>query len=129
MKYDKMTKDELIEKLKEQKHLATTIQAKEKELGELRYKITLAKKESIQKENELKRMIERLSKENEFCISQEEFNKTINKLKAEKDRAALVANRYAQAYKDYLKLTQQILNMAITTDELIKPKKNNIGGQ
>ena len=118
-----MTKDELIEKLKEQKHLATTIQAKEKELGELRYKITLAKKESIQKENELKRMIERLSKENEFCISQEEFNKTINKLKAEKDRAALVANRYAQAYKDYLKLTQQILNMAITTDELIMPKK------
>ena len=42
MEYDKMTKAELIEKLREQKHLAQAVEAKDKEIVEL--KKTLSEK-------------------------------------------------------------------------------------
>lgn len=123
MDYEKLTKAELIEQLKNAKHLATTIQAKESEILKLKVKFKKEIQEAVERENEAKQKINELVQKNQGTVSQEVLQSTIEKIEMDRDRAIGVANRYMQAFRDYLKLTQQTLNMAISTEELISPKK------
>lgn len=59
MEYEKFTKAELIEQLKRTKHLATTIQAKDKMIANLNKEVDKMKAKKVEVENEdLKRLLE-----------------------------------------------------------------------
>lgn len=123
MKYEKMTKEELIKKLEEQKHLAKAVNAKDKEIADIRVKAKNMIKEAVDRENMAKEKVNELMTKYSESVTKEVLQKTIEKIEAERDKAIKVANRYIQAYRDYLKLTQHTLNMAISNEELISPKK------
>jgi len=123
MKYEKMTKEELIKKLEEQKHLAKAVNAKDKEIADIRVKAKNMIKEAVDRENMAKEKVNELLTKYSESVTKEVLQKTIEKIEAERDKAIKVANRYIQAYRDYLKLTQHTLNMAISNEELISPKK------
>ena len=123
MKYEKMTKEELIKKLEEQKHLAKAVNAKDKEIADIRVKAKNMIKEAVERENMAKEKVNELLNKYSGSVTKEVLQKTIEKIEAERDKAVKVASRYIQAYRDYLKLTQHTLNMAISNEELISPKK------
>jgi glutamate synthase domain-containing protein 3 len=123
MKYEKMTKEELIKKLEEQKHLAKAVNAKDKEITDIRVKAKNMIKEAVDRENMAKEKVNELLTKYSESVTKEVLQKTIEKIEAERDKAVKVASRYIQAYRDYLKLTQHTLNMAISNEELISPKK------
>ena len=123
MKYEKMTKEELIKKLEEQRHLAKAVNAKDKEIADIRVKAKNMIKEAVDRENMAKEKVNELMTKYSESVTKEVLQKTIEKIEAERDKAIKVANRYIQAYRDYLKLTQHTLNMAISNEELISPKK------
>jgi glutamate synthase domain-containing protein 3 len=123
MKYEKMTKEELIKKLEEQKHLAKAVNAKDKEIADIRVKAKNMIKEAVDRENMAKEKVNELLTKYSESVTKEVLQKTIEKIEAERDKAVKVASRYIQAYRDYLKLTQHTLNMAISNEELISPKK------
>ena len=118
-----MTKEELIKKLEEQKHLAKAVNAKDKEIADIRVKAKNMIKEAVDRENMAKEKVNELMTKYSESVTKEVLQKTIEKIEAERDKAIKVANRYIQAYRDYLKLTQHTLNMAISNEELISPKK------
>ena len=123
MKYEKMTKEELIKKLEEQKHLAKAVNAKDKEIADIRVKAKNMIKEAVDRENMAKEKVNEIMTKYSESVTKEVLEKTIEKIEAERDKAIKIANRYIQAHRDYLKLTQHTLNMAISNEELISPKK------
>lgn len=123
MKYEKMTKEELIKKLEEQRHLAKAVNAKDKEIADIRVKAKNMIKEAVDRENMAKEKVNEIMTKYSESVTKEVLEKTIEKIEAERDKAIKIANRYIQAHRDYLKLTQHTLNMAISNEELISPKK------
>lgn len=104
MNYNQLTKAELIEKLNEQKHLAQAVEAKDKELVELRQKF------------------EAFKTEHQGAVKKPDIEKYVKDVQEEIKQAQQVANYYIRIYRDFLKQTQQNLEMAILTEELVSEK-------
>jgi hypothetical protein len=101
MDYDKMTKAQLIEKLNEQKHLAQAVQAKDREINQMKND----KNKEQEKNNELIKLLKDELKSKEVAISsmitkkqfQEETNKILDDAQEAVDKANLVLETYGQA--------------------------------
>lgn len=85
MDYNKLTKAELIEKLNEQKHLASAVEAKDKEILKIKDRQQKIVKDYESRINDLKKGRNEVSKEHEIRVN--ELKKEI----LEKDRALSVA--------------------------------------
>jgi Ca2+-binding EF-hand superfamily protein len=104
MDYNQLTKAELVEKLNEQKHLAQAVEAKDKEIVELKQKF------------------EAFKTEHQGAIKKADIEKYVKDVQEEIKQAQTVANYYIRIYRDFLKQTQQNLEMAILTEELVSEK-------
>jgi hypothetical protein len=129
MDYEKLTKAELIEKLNEQKHLAKAVEAKDKEIANLI-------KEKNNKDENLLQEIENLNKKNKELnhrlvgsMTKEKVDEYIKSVQEENKAIREVANYYIKIHTDFLKQTQQNLEMAIFTEDLVSQKIKNLGGK
>jgi len=104
MDYTSLTKKQLIEKLEEQKHLAEAVEAKDKE-------ITAAKKE-----------LQSVITSHQGCLNQAEVKALTDKLEAERKKATELAQLYIKMHHDLLKQTQQNLEMALFTEQVVSEK-------
>ena len=120
MEYDKLTKAELIELLQDQQHLAAAVEAKDKEITQL-------KESDNKKIQELQQRVDNILKEYEGSIKKEQLEKLTKQITEERDYAMEIANNYIRTYTDFLKQTQQNLEMAIFTEGLISKKIKNRG--
>lgn len=115
MDYNTLTKAELIEKLKEQKHLASAVESKDKEMKDL-------EKAKDQKIEELQQRVDSILEEYSGSIKQGQLEKLTKQLQEERDYALDIANHYIRIYTDFLKQTQQNLEMAVFTEGLVSQK-------
>jgi alpha-glucuronidase len=129
MDYEKLTKAELIEKLNEQKHLAEAVNAKDKEIANL-------KKEKHDKDENLLQEIEKLNNKNKELnhqlvgsMTKEKVEEYVKMVQEENKNIREVANYYIKIHTDFLKQTQQNLEMAIFTEDLVSQKIKNPGGK
>jgi hypothetical protein len=125
--YSKMTKQELIDKLNEQKHLAQAINIKDKEIATLKTELKQLKQEVATKVplNDHKDIIKEYEKKlNEFkgAVKKEDIEKYIKQAEEDRQKAYNLANRYVTAYRDLLKVFKINLDIAISTDELLSDK-------
>jgi len=104
MDYTKLTKSELIEKLEEQKHLAQAVDAKDREINQIRLKF------------------EEFRTLHQGALKQDEVKALTKQLEDEKKKAIDVANLYIKMHHDYLKQTQQNLEMALFTEQVVSDK-------
>lgn len=104
MDYDKMTKAELIEKLNEQKHLASAVEAKDNEMAAI------------------KTQLQELKTKYQGAVTKDQIEDYTKKLEEERNQAFEIANLYIKAHRDLLKQTQQNLEMVIFTEELLSQK-------
>ena len=129
MDYEKLTKAELIEKLNEKKHLAEAVNAKDKEIANL-------KKEKNDKDENLLQEIEKLNNKNKELnhqlvgsMTKEKVEEYVKSVQEENKTIREVANYYIKIHTDFLKQTQQNLEMAIFTEDLVSQKIKNPGGK
>lgn len=115
MDYDKMTKAELIEKLNQQKHLAKAVEAKDIELSQMvkRYE---AKVEGLQEE------IAKFRRDYQGALKKEEIDVIIKDAETKRNEAKQMAQFYVKMYHDFLKQTQQNLEMALFTEQVVSEK-------
>ena len=104
MDYTKFTKAELIEKLEEQRHLAEAVEAKDKEI------ITL------------KEEFEEFKLLHQGSLKKSEVEVLTNKLEADRRTATELAQHYIKMHHDLLKQTQQNLEMALFTEQVVSDK-------
>lgn len=120
MKYDKMTKDELIEKLKEQKHLASAVEAKDIEMSQLKNK----KDEEIKKLKEsLLDARKELGKASNM-ITKEQANEMVNNALADAEKTVQIANEFLAANQNSLQLINAALKVINHNDKLLNEKLN-----
>jgi alpha-glucuronidase len=140
MDYSQMTKAELIEKLNEQKHLAQAVEAKDREISilnkekEKKDENLLQElsqiKEQKQKEIEgLKKSIKELNEQLIGSMTKEKVEEYVKNVQEENKNIREVANYYIKIHTDFLKQTQQNLEMAIFTEDLVSQKIKNPGGK
>lgn len=115
MDYDKLTKAELIEKLNEKKHLAQAVEAKDKEIVQLR-KNYESRIEGLQEE------IAKFKKDYQGALKKEEIDKLIKDAETKRNEAKQLAQFYVKMYHDFLKQTQQNLEMALFTEQIVSEK-------
>ena len=117
-----LTRQELREKLKEQKHLASAVEAKDKEMTKLkeshRQLVDSFKKEI----EELKKEINGLKDNAKGLVHLSEVQEKINKVKEENKNLVDTTNLYIEMYHNYLKQTQHNLEMALFTEQVISDK-------
>jgi len=122
MDYTKLTKQELIEKLKSKKHLSTTVHSKDVEIG----KIKVSHRELVSKLNEeakeLKNEINILKSKLESSITREELDEKIKGITEERDKSVRAAQLYIKMYHNYLKQIQHNLDMALFTEQVVSEK-------
>jgi transcriptional regulator len=122
MKYEKMTKEELIKKLEEQKHLAHAVESKDREISEIKKRGT----EQKEKYNASLKMLKEQIAEKEFIIKQsfskEQFKEEVDKIWKEAqlsvDKANIVLNGYTKA----LRLLNAALDMVNENDRHMSEK-------
>lgn len=140
MEYDKMTKAELIQKLKEQKHLAQAIEAKDKEISELKnlkekiikdYEMRIvdlkkgrdeASKEHDIRINELKKEILQKEKALSLSITPEKHKEEIEKVWADAKEAVEKANLVLHNYGQALALINSAMNVINQNDRYMSEK-------
>ena len=132
-----LTKAELIEKLEEQTHLASAVEAKDIEISQL-------KKESKKQLEDLKKKheeeIKRLSKKREEevkalkkekaelvtryqgSLTKEQIKEATERLIEERNEAAQRANLYIKIHHDLLKQIQHTTEMALFSEQLVSEK-------
>lgn len=115
MDYDKLTKAELIQKLKEQKHLAEAVNAKDKEIAEL-------KKTYETKVHQLEKSVTSIKNDYTGSMKREEVDKLVKETEKNKQEAKQLAQFYVKMYHDFLKQTQQNLEMALFTEQVVSEK-------
>lgn len=142
MNYDSMTKAELVDKLKEQKHLSEAVQDKDRQISELQKQVKELKEtikyDKVDKErydevsNKLKDLVpknlleearEQL-KEFEGSIKKDKLDEIISRVEEERRYALETANMYKNSYEDLLRVFKVNLDMAITTNELLSERVN-----
>ena len=106
MDYTKLTKSELIEKLEEQQHLASAVEAKDIEISEL------------------KKKHEELVTKYQGSLTKEQIEKVTERLVAERNEAAQRANLYIKIHHDLLKQIQHTTEMALFSEQLVSEKFN-----
>lgn len=115
MDYNKMTKQELIDKLEEQVHLAEAVRAKDKEMSELRKRtdddVARYKAEITRQDQERARLESELVKVNEVLKHTPK--------KEDVDKMANAAKHYIMAYRDLIKVLKLNTDLAITHEELL----------
>lgn len=104
MDYEKLTKAELLEKLNEQKHLAQAVEAKDNEIATI------------------KKQLEEIKTKYQGAVTKTEIEDYTKKVEEERKQAFEIANLYIKAHRDFLKQTQQNLEMVIFTEELLSQK-------
>jgi hypothetical protein len=115
MDYDKLTKAELIDKLNEQKHLAQAVNAKDKEIVELKKRYETRLEQVTDEVNQLK-------KDYQGALKKEEIDKIIKTAEDQRKESSHLAQFYVKMYHDFLKQTQQNLEMALFTEQLVSEK-------
>ena len=117
-----LTKAELIEKLEEQKHLAEAVEAKDIEMSKLekkyKEKITKLHEEVI----ELSKKVHQVKEKHKHSITEKQMQERIKTINKEKERAQEVARLYVKMHHDLLKQTQQNLEMALFTEQVVSDK-------
>lgn len=115
MKYEKMTKDELIEKLEEQSHLAAAVEAKDKEI-------------EIQRKN-LQAMKASVDKMEDESAELKELKKAIKVLEANNQKVVAIAQEkvksvglYRTAFLSLLKSMQGTIDNTIELEALLSEK-------
>lgn len=123
MDLTKMTKDELIEKIQEQAHLAEAVEAKDKEISQLQKEIEEIKKNNLKQVIEFRKITDVLKGKNaEFeknIINNEALVKSAAKLDEENKRLLINLNLYVEAFRNTLKAQQGVLDNAIQLDTFI----------
>lgn len=143
MDYSKMTKQDLVFKLKEQKHLAEAVQAKDKEIVSLQKTIKSLEKQ-IKEELVSKDRFDAVNKvllesvpkaklddaqsrlkEFEGSIKKERLDELLIKVEEDRKQALEAAVLYKNSYEDLLRVFKVNLDMAITTSDLLSEKVKN----
>lgn len=123
MDLTKMTKDELIEKIQEQAHLAEAVEAKDKEISQLQKEIEEIKKNNLKQVIEFRKITDVLKGKNaEFeknIINNEALVKSAANLDEENKRLLINLNLYVEAFRNTLKAQQGVLDNAIQLDTFI----------
>lgn len=123
MDLTKMTKDELIEKIQEQAHLAEAVEAKDKEISQLQKEIEEIKKNNLKQVIEFRKITDVLKGKNaEFeknIINNEALVKSAAKLDEENKTLLINLNLYVEAFRNTLKAQQGVLDNAIQLDTFI----------
>jgi len=130
MDYTAMKKDELLSrvfdlehKIEEQKHLASAVEAKDKEIIELKKQLEGAKLEAREgsknivsaKDAEISRLKTELEQKRPLANSAETLKKDL-------DKAIAIGNSYINNFRSYLKAQQGALEMAIELETLLTEK-------
>lgn len=143
MDYSKMTKQDLVTKLKEQKHLSEAVQAKDKEIVSLQKTIKGLEKQ-IKEELVPKDRFDAVNKvlqasvpkasldeaqsrlrEFEGSIKKDKLDELLVKVEEERKHAMQIAVLYKNSYEDLLRVFKVNLDMAITTSDLLSEKIQN----
>jgi len=117
-----LTKAELIEKLEEQKHLASAVEAKDIEMSKLKEnhrQLVDSFKEEIKN---MKEEIKGLKHNAKGLVHLSEVQEKIDKVKGENQKLVETTNLYIRMYHNYLKQTQHNLEMALFTEQVISDK-------
>lgn len=118
MKYDKMTKDELIEKLKEQKHLAQAVEAKDIEMSQLKNK----KDEEIKKLKESLLDIRKELAQKSNMVTKQQADEMVNNALKDAEKTVQIANEFLAANKNSLQLINAALKVINHNDKLLNEK-------
>lgn len=118
MKYDKMTKDELIEKLKEQKHLASAVEAKDIEMSQLKNK----KDEEIKKLKESLLDIRKELAQKSNMVTKQQADEMVNNALKDAEKTVQIANEFLAANKNSLQLINAALKVINHNDKLLNEK-------
>jgi len=115
MNYKDMTKAELIEKLEEQKHLASAIEAKDIEMSQLKNK----KDEEVKK---LRENLQELRKELVGKIPKQQAEEMVNNALKDAEKTVQIANEFLAANKNSLQLMNAALKIINHNDKLLNEK-------
>lgn len=132
-----LTKAQLIEKLEEQQHLASAVEAKDiemlqlkkenkKQLEHLKKKheeeIKALKKQKEEEIKALKLQKEELVTKYQGSLTKEQIEKVTERLVAERNEVASKANLYIKIHHDLLKQIQHTTEMALFSEQLVSEK-------
>jgi nucleoid DNA-binding protein len=118
MKYDKMTKEELIKKLEEQQHLASAVEAKDIEMSQLKNK----------KDEELKKLKESLLEtrkelaQKAHMITKQQADEMVNTALKDAEKTVQIANEFLAANKNSLELMNAAIKIINHNDKLLNEK-------
>lgn len=107
MDYDKLTKAELIEKLNEKKHLASAVEAKDKEIIRINNELQKARSELNQKAS---------------MISKEKVDEMLNNALEDAEKTVQLANEFLAANKNALTLMNAAITVINQNDKLLNEK-------
>lgn len=130
MEFRDMKKEELIAKCEEQRHLASAVEAKDKEISILKQNkdfeiASLSKKYaelkdlSTREKNELSVKISELEAKLRAVPSITRYEESIKKLEEENKRVIAFANQYINIFKNTLKALQGTLDNAIELQDIL----------
>lgn len=112
MDYEKLTKAELIEKINEQKHLASAVEAKDAEIVSI-------KKKYSEENNALANELSTLKASTHGMLRREEIEKITKATIEEKEKFAKIAKYYVVAYRDLIKTLKLNTDIAIAHEEVL----------
>lgn len=123
-----LTKAELIEKLEEQQHLVSAVEAKDIEMSQLK-KESKKQLEQLKKKHEeeikaLKLQKAELVTKYQGSLTKEQIKEATEKLIAERNEAVSKANLYIKIHHDLLKQIQHTTEMALFSEQLVSEKFN-----
>lgn len=123
MDYTNLKKDELLavvfsleNKIEEQKHLASAVDAKDAEIARLSKQIAENKAETVKEVNELKNKIAELKGELHTHVNNKD---AIKKLEEENKRLVAFGNQYISVFRNTLKSLQGTLDNAIELNDIL----------
>lgn len=115
MEYDKLTKAELIEKLKEQKHLAQAVEAKDKEVAKV-------KEEFLKTREELERQLRSLNEQLVKSITLEKHQEILKQELATAEETVKVANMVLQSHNNAMNLVNSAMAVINQNEALLSEK-------
>jgi hypothetical protein len=130
MEFKEMKKEELIAKLEEQRHLASAVDSKDKEIASLKNikdseiaslskKYAEIKDQTTKEKNELTVKISELEAKLKAVPSITRYEESIKKLEEENKRVIAFANQYINIFKNTLKALQGTLDNAIELQDML----------
>jgi DNA-binding protein len=102
--FTKLTKQELLDLVKEQQTLKDAVEAKDKEI------------------QELKKQVESLRTSFQDSVKKEDIKKYTQQLEEETKKAKDIANQYIRSHRDLMRIFKVNLDFAISHEELLADK-------